>query len=56
MTKRRLRNAFNKYKKKAAEVKRLEYISSKKEWFEQIRNKKTLTNSIDAWKSYVARY
>ena len=35
---RKLRNAFNKYKKKVAEVKRVEYIIDKVDWFGGIRD------------------
>jgi hypothetical protein len=34
---RKLRNAFNKYKNKVVEIKRLEYIRNKVDWFGDIR-------------------
>ena len=36
--KRKLKNAFNKYKQKASEVKREEYVKTKVNWFALLRN------------------
>ena len=38
--KRRMRNAFNKFKNKAGQVKRFEFIACKVQWFNDTRDKK----------------
>jgi hypothetical protein len=44
------------YKKKVQEMKRLDYIRSKVDWFGDVRDKKTLENCMDCWKAYIKRY
>lgn len=53
---RKLRNAFNKYRKQVQQEKRLAYIKNKVDWFGNVRDRKTLENCIDAWKAYISRY
>lgn len=56
IAKRKLRNAFAKYRQKVKEMKRLDYIRDKVNWFADVRDNKLLENCIDAWKSYIQRY
>ena len=44
------------YKKKVQEMKRLDYIRSKVNWFGDVRDKKVLEICIDCWKAYIKRY
>lgn len=37
-------------------MKRLDYVRSKVNWFGDVRDKKTLENCMDCWKSYIKRY
>ncbi len=50
---RRLRNAFNKYKNQVKEAKRLEYIANKVDWFGSVRDQKTIDICWDTWKAYI---
>ena len=50
---RKLRNAFNRYKLKVKEEKRLDYVKSKVSWFGDVRDRKVLEVCVDAWKEYV---
>lgn len=50
---RKLRNAFNKYKKQIKDDKRLEHIKNKSDWLNQVRTSATLANVWDAWKHYI---
>ena len=56
ISRRRLRNSFNRYKAKVAEIKREEYIEGKVVWFQQVREKKLREVAVDAWISYVKRF
>jgi citrate lyase beta subunit len=53
IARRRLRNAFNKYRAKVQELKRIDYIRNKVDWFGDVRDKKLLENCIDAWKNFI---
>jgi hypothetical protein len=53
---RKLRNAFNRYKKKTEEAKRFEYVKTKVHWFNNLRNNKSLDIVFDAWKHYIKIY
>jgi len=44
------------YKKKVQEMKRLDYIKSKVDWFGDVRDNKVLENCMDCWKAYIRRY
>jgi hypothetical protein len=46
----KLRSAFARYKKKVQEMKRLDYIKTKVDWFGSVRDHKVLENCLDAWK------
>jgi len=50
---RKLRNAFNKYRQQAQEVKRAEYVAHKVNWFEMVRGRKSIDICFDAWKEYI---
>lgn len=54
--KRKLKNAFNKFKVKTKEVKREAYIQTKTEWFALLRNTQSLDIVVDAWKAYVKKW
>ena len=51
-----MRNGFNIFKKKVQEVKRLEHIAQKVNWFEDVRGRKTTDLCFDAWKEYIKTY
>ena len=51
-----MRNAFNKYKKKVQEVKRVEYIAQKVNWFDNVRARKSIDICYDAWKEFIKGY
>ena len=51
-----MRNAFNRYKLKVKEAKRLDYVKTKVDWFGNVRDHTLLENCIDAWKLYVKLY
>ena len=53
---RRLRNAFNKYKKKVGEIKRAEHIATKEKWFASIRNRHSIDECFSTWKEYIKQY
>lgn len=53
---RKLRNGFMRYKKKVQEMKRLDYIKNKVDWFGSVRDRKTLEECIDAWKAHIQRW
>jgi hypothetical protein len=53
---RRLRNAFEKYKIKIKEVKREEYVFQRVQWFERARARKTEDLVYDAWASAIKRW
>jgi len=42
LARRKLRNGFNKYREKVKELRRLEYIAKKVDWFDGIRQSKSL--------------
>ncbi len=50
---RKIKNAFNKYKLKVKEMKRLDYVRSKVNWFGDVRDKQVLENCMDCWKAYI---
>ncbi|CDW85127.1 UNKNOWN [Stylonychia lemnae] len=55
LAKRKLRNGFNRYKEKVKELRRLEYIAKKVDWFEGIRSNKSLQECMNDWKVFVKR-
>lgn len=56
INRRKLKNGFSKYKKKVQEVKRLEYVRGKVDWFGDVRDKKTLSNSFQSWRDNIRRF
>ena len=52
----RLRNNFIKFRAKAAERKRLEFIRAKCEWFEQQRRSVTKRDCWYSWLMYIRRF
>jgi hypothetical protein len=53
---RRLKNAFDKYKQQVKEVKREEFINHKVDWFIGVHNKKLSANVYDAWVYAIKRF
>lgn len=56
MTRRRLRNNFNRYHHKVKELKRLEHIEKRVAWFNETRNNNTKLDSYQSWKLYIKQY
>ena len=53
IARRKLRNGFIRYKKKVQEIRRLEYVRNKINWFGDVRDKKSLEQILQAWKNQV---
>ena len=53
---RRLKNAFDRYKQQVKEVKREEFINHKVDWFIGVHNKKLSANVYDAWVYAIKRF
>ena len=54
--KKKLKNAFDKYRGKKNMVKREAHINGKVEWFNHLRNYQNNDKIFYAWKAYVQRY
>ncbi len=52
----KVKSAFLRYKKKVQEMKRLDYVKNKVNWFGDVRDKKVLEDCMDCWKTYIKRY
>lgn len=56
MQRRRLRNNFNKYRKKVMELKRKEFIEKKSDWFKALREGTTTKDVWFTWLLYIRQY
>ena len=52
---RKLRNAFNSYKKKVQEIRRFEHIASKVHWFGGVRSHMVQEDCFHAWREFIKR-
>ena len=50
---RKLRNAFARYKQRVQELKRVDYIRNKVDWFGDTRNRRGLEDVLIQWKAFV---
>ena len=53
---RRLRNAFNKYRRQVRLDKRQEYVHGKMLWFHNVRASKTLQTCLKDWRAFIKRW
>mmetsp|Transcript_39163 Transcript_39163/g.37521 ORF Transcript_39163/g.37521 Transcript_39163/m.37521 type:complete len:95 (+) Transcript_39163:2150-2434(+) len=50
---RKLKNAFERYKANTRAVKREAHVENKAQWFENLRSRHSTDNCFDAWKMFV---
>jgi len=53
--KRKLRNNFNKYLAKTKELRRVENVRKRCDWFVQTRSKQSLHDCYQSWRLYIKR-